>query len=192
MSEHGVSLISSGKCCLKCKQTKSIDEFGNDKTNKDGKTRWCSPCMRESNRKSYQKNKTKHRARAKVWWELNREQFCSDKRKKRDLDPRVDLLYAAKHRAKQKGLEFDLEPEDTPIPERCPVLGIEISRRNTKQRRSSPSIDRIDSTKGYTKDNVQVISWLANTMKTNATKEELLAFANWVRRTFGQPLQETL
>jgi hypothetical protein len=40
-------------------------------------------------------------------------------------------------------------------------------------RETSPSIDRIDSTKGYTPDNIQIISWKANRVKGYATLQEL-------------------
>lgn len=176
----------NGKKCSKCSAFKTLDLYVKDKNKKDGLTHWCAQCMRESNRKSYLKNKEKYRVRAKIWNELNKEEYARKKREKRDLDPRQDLIYSAKHRAKQRGFDFNLTKEDITIPEVCPVLGINISRRNTSQSRSSPSIDRIDSTKGYTVDNVQVISWQANTMKTNATKEELLAFADWVYRMYKE------
>jgi hypothetical protein len=52
-------------------------------------------------------------------------------------------------------------------------------------RHDSPSIDRKDNTKGYTKDNVWVISQLANQMKSNATPEQLRAFARWILSEYG-------
>lgn len=39
-------------------------------------------------------------------------------------------------------------------------------------RENAPSLDRIDSDKGYTRDNTRVISNRANTLKNNMTLEE--------------------
>ena len=45
-----------------------------------------------------------------------------------------------------------------------------------------PSIDRIDDSKGYTKENVWVISFQANRMKNTASRTELTTFAqNWLK-----------
>ena len=42
------------------------------------------------------------------------------------------------------------------------------------------SLDRIDSSKGYVKDNIWVISHKANSIKNNATLTELkLIIKNW-------------
>jgi len=94
------------------------------------------------------------------------------RRKRRVIDPRKELLRRAKYRAKKKELEFSLRLEDIIVPEYCPVLGIKLQLLENEMN-SSPSLDRIDNTKGYTKDNILVISYRANTLKRDATKEEL-------------------
>jgi predicted nucleic acid-binding Zn-ribbon protein len=97
-------------------------------------------------------------------------------------DPRSKMLQRAKGRAKLKGLEFDLTVKDIVIPEYCPILGIKLTCKSgvSGGQKNSPALDRINSNGGYTKDNVRVISHLANMMKSHATKEELIKFANWV------------
>ncbi|RTL05380.1 hypothetical protein EKK58_08260 [Candidatus Dependentiae bacterium] len=94
-------------------------------------------------------------------------------------------LWCIKARAKRLGVAFDLELEDIKAPEICPILGIKL-RVNIggAPGPDSPSVDRLDPTKGYTKDNIQVISNKANTMKHNASSEELLKFAKWVNKTY--------
>lgn len=84
----------------------------------------------------------------------------------------------AKQSAQQRGLEFNLDVEDIIIPEYCPLLNIKLTFKFTSETRDSYySIDRIDSTKGYIKENIQILSLKANTMKNSATREELLTFA---------------
>ena len=99
--------------------------------------------------------------------------------------PEIVLCSMAKRRAKNKGLEFNINKTDIDIPIICPILGIPIVKIYTKGKNSgptsnSPSLDRIDNTKGYVKDNVRVISHKANTMKHNASPIELIRFAEWV------------
>jgi hypothetical protein len=59
---------------------------------------------------------------------------------------------------------------------------------------TSPSIDRVDSSKGYTKDNIQVISHRANNLKNNATLEELRKLVTYVEnfQNSRYPLQEKI
>ena len=89
-----------------------------------------------------------------------------------------NALWRAKARAVRCGMEFALTLEDAPdVPVYCPVLGIklEAGRVNGKHNPASPSLDRIDGRKGYVPGNVRIISYRANTLKTNATVAELRA-----------------
>lgn len=84
------------------------------------------------------------------------------------------LLKNARRRAKQKNMEFSITPDDVKMPEFCPILGIRLeSAFGGKALDNSPSLDRIDSNLGYVPGNVWIISFRANTIKNNATVEEL-------------------
>lgn len=81
-----------------------------------------------------------------------------------------------KNRAKQKSIEFNLTLTDLnnlPIPITCPVLGIPLRTERGRQTDNSISIDRIDSSKGYTINNIIVVSWKANRLKSNASLIEM-------------------
>ena len=91
------------------------------------------------------------------------------------------LWYRAKENSKSRKFEFNIDVEDIVIPEKCPYLNITLATSlEDCQKPNYYSIDRIDSKKGYIKGNVQVISKLANTMKNNATIEQLIMFAEGV------------
>lgn len=92
--------------------------------------------------------------------------------------PEYIIWYRAKESSKKRGWDFNLEVEDIIIPKKCPYLEIELCFEiDNRGQDNYYSIDRIDSTKGYIKGNVQIISWLANTMKNKSTNEQLLTFA---------------
>jgi hypothetical protein len=93
--------------------------------------------------------------------------------RKRGWDNRSGILSRAKYRAKQKGLDFNITKEDIIIPDKCPLLGITLIKNSDIQQGNSPSLDRIDPTKGYIKGNVWVISNRANTLKNDASLQEL-------------------
>lgn len=86
--------------------------------------------------------------------------------------PEYKLYYRAKQRTQKNGREFSISIEDIVIPNVCPVLGIIMDR---------PSLDRKDSKRGYSKDNIEVISTRANMLKNNATIEELEAVVRYLR-----------
>jgi hypothetical protein len=85
-------------------------------------------------------------------------------------------------RAKQKGWEFSITEEDICIPECCPVFGMPLKLFGRGWRSdNSPSLDRIDNSKGYVPGNVVVISYRANMIKSIGTADEHEAVAQWMR-----------
>lgn len=157
----------------------------------------------------YQANKAKKRAQAIAWEKANPEKVAAIVKRKAEklkndpvaaarrkashaawehANPEAVLHRAAKHRARRDHAEFTIEVSDVCIPEFCPLLGIRIEPRRGGHgpQDASPSLDRIDNTKGYTKGNVWVVSWLANKMKATASKEQLLTFAGNIQKVFGE------
>lgn len=119
---------------------------------------WCSPAAWEKARTQEKQYKKRYRA---------------------GRDPRIQALYNAKWRAKKRGMEFNLTLDDIVIPYRCPVLGIDLFRATGTPCDNSPEIDRRDNSRGYTRDNVVVVSRRANRLKSDATPTELMAVASF-------------
>jgi hypothetical protein len=91
---------------------------------------------------------------------------------KRD-DRRYNMFHNAQHRAKKKGIPFTISMDDIVIPEVCPLLEIPLVSTGDKRSPNNPSLDQINPGKGYTLDNIQVISARANWLKADATLQEL-------------------
>jgi hypothetical protein len=106
---------------------------------------------------------------------------CNSKRVK-SYRPEYRMHQRAKQRCRESGKEFTISVDDIKIPDKCPILGIELNMNSGRSGayRNSPSLDRKDNNKGYTKDNIWVISQRANVMKNSASWEELKAFAQWI------------
>lgn len=152
------------KICSKCKESSPIENFSKNRKSKDGLDSWCKTCTRANTRR--QREKEAYNLRQK---EYNR------------VNVKKTLLYSARHRAAQLGLSCSISEEDIVIPEVCPILGIKIERGVDFVHAGSPSLDRIVPELGYVSGNIHVISYKANTMKSDATLKELVIFANWVR-----------
>lgn len=133
--------------------------------------------VNEKNRASYYRNKEQRRRTQKRY-----------EKKIRDIAGTNGVVYskilvkAAKQRSKKYGIPFNITYEDIYIPEFCPVLGIKIIKNNGKGHTSnSASIDRIIPELGYVKGNVIVVSFKANSIKTNATPDEILMVGNYYK-----------
>lgn len=119
-------------------------------------------------------------------WRAKNRNIINEKQRSMRKNRHLRLYRSAKQRAKKLDLDFNIDKEDVIIPTHCPVLDVDFD----ETRMGGPSIDRINSQQGYIKGNIQVISSKANTMKSNATVEELRSFARWVKETYGFPEEE--
>lgn len=116
------------------------------------------------------------------YWDKNKDTI---NRKRRDLNKTKEgktryMLTAAKTRAKQQGLPFDITLEDIVIPDTCPVLGIPLEIGNSRLLDGSPTLDKFIPELGYVPGNINVISNKANRMKTDASADEVSLLLNWM------------
>lgn len=93
------------------------------------------------------------------------------------------LCTVAKARARKQGVPFALTPEDIVFPESCPVLGIPLFFTDNSRTDNTPTLDRVIPEKGYTPENVRVISWRANKLKSNGTLEELEKIVAYIKNS---------
>lgn len=104
--------------------------------------------------------------------------------KKKDV--RYNMWSNAKRRARQAHLDFTLSIEDIVIPECCPVFGWNFRSGVGKALPESPSLDRIDNSKGYVPENVWVISYKANEIKNRYSLTELKALVSALEKQTGE------
>lgn len=128
-----------------------------------------------------QNHKLKFKPRSSAKERTSRCKSCIKLNKKKLTFERY-LWTLARNRAKKNNLEFSIDINDIVIPEVCPVFGFELKRNEKSIQQNSATLDRIDNSKGYVKGNIQVISYLANTMKNQATDNQLIMFCEWITR----------
>lgn len=88
-------------------------------------------------------------------------------------------LQALHKRARGKGLEFDLDEEwiaSKLALTHCEVTGIQFTGAGIDTPWSL-SIDRVDNTKGYTKDNCKAVVWIYNNCKRTFEADDVMRMA---------------
>jgi hypothetical protein len=161
------------KICKVCLKEKNLEQFYNRGDRKYAKRSMCISCHSDRRRKRYtdatvnEEFKKEHAKQSSEW---------------RKENPEKAMLTRAKSRAINKNLEFDLILEDVVIPDLCPILGIKLEKANGIASDNSPSIDRLDSSKGYTKNNIIVCSYRANRIKSDSSFEDIEKLYNWYKK----------
>jgi hypothetical protein len=170
-------LLRDVKLCCRCGETKQISLFTVNNANKSKVAAHCKICDARGNKTHKLKNRETILERGRKY-ALKRSVLFSVRIRA--------LVYSARQRAKLKNREHTITYEDVlsmwPIDSLCPVFGFKLEFNSKGFRETSPSIDRIDSSKGYTLDNIQIISWKANRLKTFATVEDLESVVSFMRK----------
>lgn len=152
---------------------------------------YCKPCQTSYNRKYKEKNKEHVQQLMSVWNEKNFSRRQEKARQYKKEYPEKIMLGQARIRARDKGLAFNLTEEflrglivATKV---CPVFGTRLSYGESrgKQLPDSASLDRVDPTRGYIENSVRIISWRANEIKKDASKEELRQILTYMERESG-------
>lgn len=167
------ALVPLEKTCITCRVSRNLIAYWRDKRRPDGRLSECRECMKKRNTQWLRDNRTRAR-------EINARAVDT----MRGRFPIRQMLTSARHRAKTCGWEFDLTEADITVPALCPVFGIPIAFAHgigaqRMIRDHSPSLDRIDNTKGYVRGNVVVVSGRANRLKSDSTADELRALARF-------------
>lgn len=160
------------RSCPDCGARGGVDVFYSHKIHKDGLSTRCRSCCK----RRVMDNPNRNINRAKSY----------------QKHPVMAMISAAKTRARDRGLDFDLKEEWIAIPPVCPVLGIPLffpdrianigSGTGTRHSDHSPSLDRIDPHGGYVRDNVIVVSMRANRIKNDASLDELRKICEFYTR----------
>jgi len=174
--------------CPRCGKQKPRSEFPPKRIKVDSR---CKDCYRKRKRELYHAHKEERREKAreiarKSYWkyvDVTREKLRKRAKRTRKRDPLGSLLRGAKAAAKTKGFKFNLTRDDLDLPSHCPVFGTKLKpqKRGSKRFGDAPSVDRIDSTRGYTRGNCVIISRHANCVKSYGTAEDHERIAKWMR-----------
>jgi hypothetical protein len=161
------------KTCQICKIDKEESSFGKDKSKFDGYRIYCSDCLKKQYRLRHPQ-KEKIAFNYNLWRKNNRQKL-------KISNPNISLLESSKYRARKLGIQHTLKISDIKIPTICPVFGIPLQVSSKRPSHNSPSIDRIDNNKGYTPDNIVIVSWRANDLKRDAQISELEKLVNFYK-----------
>ena len=128
----------------------------------------------------------------KAYHEANREKILAQKKAYREANKEKSMLKNARKRAKKNNIPFNITEDYLksiyPSDMICPVLGFEMSVGVDENgwTDTSPSLDRIIPEKGYVQGNVVIVSMRANSIKRDATPEEIRKVADFYEKVFEQ------
>jgi hypothetical protein len=194
------------KICSRCKRELELEKFIKNKNCKDGRAGICKDCSNKYSAEWKRKNKDKiSKQNKQIYLEkvkLRQEKTREQNKKNNPLLMRARQLYAGmRDRSKEKGYGFDSKIltinylverlKNQPF---CECCGKEFDvsyERDVTRKNEAPSIDRVDSKRGYTVDNVAIICWECNKHKQDATSDQLRMLADWIDKWNSERINQT-
>lgn len=141
------------KICSTCKQSKSLDSFGNDKSRPDGKYHCCKPCLTEQ-RKQFWLNATDEQLSSRHFQKYRyarslRAKIKAKERREKNGYSLSEQYGCSKNRAKRVGLTWTISKDVYAVlrSKPCEYCGGPLPK-------SSTGLDRKDNSLGYTPENV--------------------------------------
>lgn len=123
-----------------------------------------------------------NRQACKKWYRNNLEKAKRTRQEYATEDWGRYIIREVQRRAKRKGLECTITAEwlnRKLEPLVCEATGLDIVWNGpTRGNPWAPSVDRIDSSKGYTEENTQVTCWVYNSAKGNWSGDILSIIAH--------------
>jgi hypothetical protein len=131
-------------------------------------------------------NREQSNASARLWWKQNPEKCRKNRFYCISKSWFKTRLINKKSQCKRSGLEFDLTPgflEELWNKQngKCYWLHIPIKLEQEKCNPLTATIERLDSTRGYTRDNVVWASYFANTGRRDCPSDEFKQIINAVK-----------
>lgn len=169
------------KACSRCKIVKEDSEFGADKRATTGLRCACRECDSKN---------------SLAWMKRNKEQFNAYRKKYGRANRGYILVSTAKKRSLKRGHAFDLDQYKKEIQERidagfCELSGIPFDLLSGRTF-ASPSIDRIEPSKGYVYSNIRIVCNLMNMALGDWGEETLDAvITSWLRKRSGKGITES-
>ena len=164
------------KRCPRCESIKSIDCFCRNRSSKDGRGTYCGECQRSMSQIHRDANRELYRLRSEV------------ARKKKSWVE--NLIRGSKSSAKARGLLHEINNEDLihlwdEQGGKCYWLGLKLGDETLPNRHPlKPSLDRLDTAKGYIKGNVVISSTFANLGRSNTPPDVFFSFVESMRNNF--------
>ncbi len=167
--------MEDSKVCIGCGETKILTEFYRNHLGYYQSR--CKPCSKSQVRQYWKDNPEKRRAQVISYRERNRN---TPRLKARQIKEGMF------RRSRKKGLpepEWTLNEIEEAIQGRCAKTGIRFEFDQSKFSKSpwTPVPDRIDSSQGYTHENVQWVCHMFNSMKQEYTEVEVERFTQALR-----------